>query len=235
MHFVVAAVTVLLATIAWRPANGTGLIACYQAQGAYKARGFDLAVQLLTECLDKAELTPESRASVLRARGSSFIQLQQYDRALADLDAAIRMQPEEAQGYLYRGELHRVQGQLEAALRDYDMGLRLRPDHALAKQARDATAAALAEGRPQAEGPPATTRPKVVDRPPEKAPAAAPIDRSVREAQTLLAQLGYYRGPANGQLDQSTRAAVTSFQRVKGLPPDGAITSDLLERLRGSL
>ena len=234
MHFLVAAV-ILLATAAWQAANATSLVVCYQAQGAYKARGFDVAVQLLTECLEKAELTPESRASVLRARGSSYIQLRQYDRALADLEAAIKMQPQEAQGYLYRGELHRVEGRLEAALRDYDEGLRLAPDNKRAQEVRDATAASLAERKQQVERPASTVRPNVAERPAEKAPAMRSVDPSVREAQALLRQLGYYRGPANGQMDQATRTAITRFQQVKGLDPDGTISSELLDRLRGTL
>lgn len=230
------------------------LVVCYQAQGAYKARGFDVAVQLLTECLDTAELTPESRSSVLRARGSAYMQMNVFDRALADLDAAVKLQPGEAQGYLYRGELNRTVGNLEAALRDYDEGLRLGPDNEKAREVRGLTAAALAQ-RNQQPARAATAQPnpperqpdrsaekradKAAERPPvtqaEKPDAPAGPGAQIKEVQARLTQLGYYRGPNNGRLDRATVAAIKSFQGVKGIPVDGAVSASLLDRLKNSM
>jgi peptidoglycan hydrolase-like protein with peptidoglycan-binding domain len=46
---------------------------------------------------------------------------------------------------------------------------------------------------------------------------------SVTELQQQLAQLGYYTGSVTGVFDQQTQSAVMSFQRDRGLSPDGIV------------
>lgn len=46
---------------------------------------------------------------------------------------------------------------------------------------------------------------------------------SVTELQQHLTQLGYYTGAATGVFDQQTQSAVISFQRDRGLSPDGIV------------
>lgn len=41
---------------------------------------------------------------------------------------------------------------------------------------------------------------------------------NVREAQQQLTALGLYRGPIDGRMDLSTRAAIIAFQQRSGLP-----------------
>ncbi|NJO77739.1 MAG: hypothetical protein HC827_03905 [Cyanobacteria bacterium RM1_2_2] len=48
---------------------------------------------------------------------------------------------------------------------------------------------------------------------------------SVTELQQQLVQLGYYTGAVTGVFDQQTQAAVMSFQRDRGLSPDGIVGS----------
>lgn len=47
----------------------------------------------------------------------------------------------------------------------------------------------------------------------------------VSQLQQQLAQLGYYNGSVTGVFDASTQAAVISFQRDRGLAPDGIVGS----------
>jgi localization factor PodJL len=53
----------------------------------------------------------------------------------------------------------------------------------------------------------------------------------IREAQTLLSDLGYQIGGADGAAGPKTRAAVKQFEAVSGMPETGQITDDLLQRL----
>jgi len=56
-------------------------------------------------------------------------------------------------------------------------------------------------------------------------------DKSVRQAQVLLAKLGYDPGPADGLLGSRTVNAIRDYQKTAGLPVDGRISSRLLEGL----
>lgn len=53
----------------------------------------------------------------------------------------------------------------------------------------------------------------------------------IRDAQTLLTELGYEVGTPDGIAGSKTRDAVKSFEAVNGLPQTGDITEDLLQRL----
>lgn len=67
------------------------------------------------------------------------------------------------------------------------------------------------------------------------APAAdlTPLTRNeIREAQTLLARLGFGGSAPDGIVGPRSRAAATSFQLDIGAPPDGAFDRRLLAALR---
>ncbi|MDI7250020.1 MAG: polysaccharide deacetylase family protein [Bacillota bacterium] len=55
---------------------------------------------------------------------------------------------------------------------------------------------------------------------------------AVREYQSLLEQLGYYRGSVDGIAGPLTRTAVVRFQRDHGLTPDGVVGPATLSALR---
>lgn len=57
-------------------------------------------------------------------------------------------------------------------------------------------------------------------------------DGGVREYQSLLRELGYYRGPVDGIAGPLTRAAVLRFQRDHGLAADGVVGPATLSALR---
>ena len=58
-------------------------------------------------------------------------------------------------------------------------------------------------------------------RPP--APVIAPARIGLREAQSLLAGMGYDPGPADGVAGRRTTAALRAFQRDHGLPTSGRL------------
>ena len=87
--------------------------------------------------------------------------------------------------------------------------------------------------------------PKLADMPWNKpAEQQAPADRGaseaedkavVRQAQQMLADLGYEPGPVDGVLGSKTRKAVRDYQEKSGLAADGRVTSALLRRLEDSV
>lgn len=54
----------------------------------------------------------------------------------------------------------------------------------------------------------------------------------VREIQAELQERGYYRGAVDGIVGPMTLSAVRLFERDAGLPVDGRVRADLLEKLR---
>jgi len=67
-------------------------------------------------------------------------------------------------------------------------------------------------------------------------PEAQPLTRSQQvEMQTLLAQLGYYRGEIDGVVGPVTREAIANFQTRAGLPADGYPTNQVLQLLQRAL
>ena len=57
-------------------------------------------------------------------------------------------------------------------------------------------------------------------------------DKIVRQAQTLLAELGYDPGPADGLLGSRTVQAVREYQKAAGLRVDGKVSAQLIESLK---
>jgi len=59
----------------------------------------------------------------------------------------------------------------------------------------------------------------------------APEPARIREIQEALAREGFYQGGPTGKWDDSTAAAMKSFQESKGLPPTGKIEALSLQKL----
>lgn len=55
---------------------------------------------------------------------------------------------------------------------------------------------------------------------------------SIRELQSLLGELGHYRGRPDGTFGPSLRTAIESFERAEGRPATGLATTTLLTRVR---
>ena len=64
------------------------------------------------------------------------------------------------------------------------------------------------------------------------APAGPPPPRAIREAQGLMAALGYKPGPADGRWGPRTGRAYAAFLRDAGLPPAEVLSPDALRAMR---
>ena len=67
---------------------------------------------------------------------------------------------------------------------------------------------------------------------PPSTPTGPPPPRAIREAQGLMATLGYDPGPADGRWGPRTGRAYTAFLSDAGLPPAEMLTPDALRAMR---
>lgn len=106
-----------------------------------------------------------------------------------------------------------------------DRAARLRPD-------LDPTARAEAE-RVASTFTPRDADPAAQGRYAAQAWSASPAQLTAR-AQTLLSELGYNAGPADGVLGERTRRAIVRYQRDAGLEPGAPLNASLVARLEQS-
>jgi tetratricopeptide (TPR) repeat protein len=82
---------------------------------------------------DDESTSKADRLKALIARAGAFGRKDQIDRAIADYDTALRLDPALADGFNARGELWRKKGDRRRALQDFAAAIRLNPDHPAAK------------------------------------------------------------------------------------------------------
>lgn len=73
-------------------------------------------------------IAPQDRAAVLVDRAEAFLRQERFNDALADLDSALELWPEQVFGRMLRARLHEIQGRPAAAMEDYDELLLLLPE-----------------------------------------------------------------------------------------------------------
>jgi tetratricopeptide (TPR) repeat protein len=89
---------------------------------------WDLQVKSCTALIQSDRETTKTRAIAYNNRGIAYFETQDYDRALADYNAAIRLDPEFAAATYNRGNAYRAKGDNDRAIIDYNEALRIRPD-----------------------------------------------------------------------------------------------------------
>jgi tetratricopeptide (TPR) repeat protein len=82
-----------------------------------------------TTIIESSRAKPAARAQALVARGFGYVSQKDFDRALADFDAAIRNNPKLATAYYYRGALQ-VERDPKRALADLSKAISLNPKDA---------------------------------------------------------------------------------------------------------
>src|SRR5215831_17853596 len=83
--------------------------------------------------IDNDQTGKADRINALAARGAAFARKDQLDRAIADYDAALRLDPTLADIFNARGELWWRKGERRKALSDFGDALKLNPDHPMAR------------------------------------------------------------------------------------------------------
>src|SRR6185312_12549140 len=88
---------------------------------------FDDGVRLLTMAINSKELSPADLEQALKARGLMYQRQNKQKEALADYDAAVRLQPSDASAHDMRGFAYIVKRQYKQAIADLDAALELSP------------------------------------------------------------------------------------------------------------
>src|SRR6266511_3782105 len=85
---------------------------------------------------EQAEAEARARYSALVDQGNTDINNRDYDRAIAALSEAIRLDPKNARAFNNRGFAYARKGDMDRAIADYNEAIRLDPNYALASANR---------------------------------------------------------------------------------------------------
>jgi tetratricopeptide (TPR) repeat protein len=92
--------------------------------------------QIIASCgqvIDHEKTLVPDRLRALLARAGAYVRKQQDDRAIADYDIALKLDPTLADIFNARGELWRKKGDRPRALADFGAAIKLNPQHAAAR------------------------------------------------------------------------------------------------------
>jgi tetratricopeptide (TPR) repeat protein len=94
-------------------------------------RGEDaLAVKLYTRAIMSGELSAEDLIESYNNRGRGYDGLGQYDKAIADYNKALELDPTHIFAYNNRGNVFAILGQYDKAIADYNRAIQLNPHYA---------------------------------------------------------------------------------------------------------
>jgi lipoprotein NlpI len=95
------------------------------AQRCSVAADPDVAVALCTRAIESGQLSRAAVALTLNNRANAYQNKRDYDRAIADYNEALRIDPDSALVRNNRGAAYQHKGDHERALQDYDQAIRL--------------------------------------------------------------------------------------------------------------
>jgi tetratricopeptide (TPR) repeat protein len=100
---------------------------------AAQARDDDKTLNVCGALIDNAKTEKADRIAALIARATVYERKDMTDRAIADYDSVLRLDPSLADTFNARGELWRKKGDLPKALADFAAAIRLNPEHIAAR------------------------------------------------------------------------------------------------------
>ncbi|HSH37583.1 MAG TPA: tetratricopeptide repeat protein [Chthoniobacterales bacterium] len=93
----------------------------------YEAGDAKAAVADLTQALKQSPPKGQPRADCLMLRARCYFEEEEVDLALADVNAAIKAEVEDAEPYVLRGILHKVRHKYRESLADYEKAIAINP------------------------------------------------------------------------------------------------------------
>ncbi len=173
----------------------------------------DLAIGACTAIIQSGQETSANLAIAFNNRGAAYNDKGEYDRAIQDLDQAIRLNPNYAMAFNNRGIAYDGKKEYDHAIRDYDQAIRLNPNLAQAFNNRGA----------------AYYRKKEYDR------AIQDYDQAIRLNPNYAQAFTFHRGLAHLKIKQF-EAAITDYDAALKVSPKLASSlygRGLAERAQG--
>ena len=100
---------------------------------AIAANDDDTIISRCDSLIGNEKNTRPDRIRAALARAAAYDRKQQVDRAIADYDTALRLDPAQADAFNHRGEVWRKKGDRPHALADFGAAIRLNPEHSPAR------------------------------------------------------------------------------------------------------
>jgi peptidoglycan hydrolase-like protein with peptidoglycan-binding domain/regulator of sirC expression with transglutaminase-like and TPR domain len=122
----IALLALVLASFAPGKAQGEYAGDCYQQ------KDLDRSIRGCTLVLNNVTLTPKERSNAADWRCWAYYLKGDYDRALADCNKSVELNPRNAEALRDRCLIHAYKGQYDLAIADCDNALELRPEDAVA-------------------------------------------------------------------------------------------------------
>ena len=88
------------------------------------------SISACTALIQSGRETATGLAVAFYNRGNAYNKNGRYDRAIADYDQAIRLDPNQAHAFRNRGAVYAAKGQYDRAIQDYDQAILLDPHDA---------------------------------------------------------------------------------------------------------
>lgn len=97
------------------------------------------------DAYDQAISSNPSNAKLYYARGDIYLQVGEYDKAIADYDKAVSLEPQNPEMFIARGCVYVSMGDLTSAVADFDRAIAVKPTHAMAYANRGAAYSKLGD------------------------------------------------------------------------------------------
>src|SRR5262245_40016367 len=104
-----------------------------------RAADLDVKVQSCTRIIESGTASSETTASAYTDRGDAYADMRQFDRAIADYDKAIVLNPTYAMAYTDRGIAYLGKGEADRAVIDFNKAIEVKPTDAMAYNNRGYT------------------------------------------------------------------------------------------------
>ncbi|NET57562.1 MAG: tetratricopeptide repeat protein, partial [Symploca sp. SIO2E6] len=105
----------------------------------YEAEDYDGAIARLTKAL---EFVPDAEQTIVQEdtaidvlyfyRGGAYYSKEELDKAIADYNQALKINPKDVEVYINRGNAYYQKGELDKAIADYNLALKINPEFAKA-------------------------------------------------------------------------------------------------------
>jgi len=103
---------------------------CLRGNIYEEQKKYDLAIKEYERGIEFKEIDPEGAAYCYSNRAEQYERLREFDKALADHDSAIELEPENAYNYYYRAWLYYEQKEYNQSIVDFTRATELDPDDA---------------------------------------------------------------------------------------------------------